>query len=137
MTYIIFKIEGHISQYISREVDKSNTSIMTGIINKIILFALCRSAFKNEANSSLITDSMDILQLLNATLTAIDKLSVCYDPAYLASGTIQEKQRCFAILANLQVSRSVTSRRRNRIRNRRRPLVSFRTPCTKFRRRAC
>ena len=98
---------------------------MTRIIKKVILFALCMLASRTEAksNSSLKTDSIELLKLLQATLSAMDQLEECHAGAYQASGTMQEKKRCLAILAQLQVGQSV-SRRRNRFRKRR-PRISF------------
>ena len=135
--YYIYKqrsYTNHVSQYISRKDDKLKTS---GAMNKVQLFTLCMLASQNEVNSTLQTDAMEILRLLNSTITAMDQLSACYNAAYKTSGTIREKKRCLDILANLQVSRSITSRRRTRIRNKRRPLVSFRSPCTAFNPQSC
>ena len=108
---------------------------MIGIINKVVLFTLCMISTRIEASSDLKTDSMEILRLLKATITTMDQLQTCYDAAYQASGTVQEKKKCLAILSKLQgktTSRQSVSRQRNRFRHKRRPLMSFQGPCSGF-----
>ena len=105
---------------------------MIGTINKV---TLCLLATRIEASSELKTDSMEILRLLNSTITAMDQLQACYDAVYQATRKIEEKKKCLAILSKLQsktTSRQSVSRRRNRFRHKRRPLMSFQGPCSGF-----
>ena len=108
----------------------------------IVSFLLCLLACVNAAKPSFTSDAIDILRHLNLTLKTMDQLSTCYDSVYEQNRTVEEKQRCMALLASLRqpIESSRRTKLRNQVRNRlrnRRPIGSSRRPCTRFNRSFC